>query len=277
MSAFNDDGGADAASAESARQALLLATRALGVNAAAVREERERRFAERRAAEQQLTWLLDWFIEEEDGVDKLLRHAADADNEHVLQYALSHGAAVNATPFFPGGSALHSAAAASGPACLRRLLEAGADIEKADDEGRTSLHWAAELGQRDCLRMLLEAGAEKDKPDNEGQTPMYCAIDNLRLPPATPEIGRWCHHDCLKLLLDAGADKDKANNRGWTPLHAETHNSFTTPEVLKLLLQAGVNTSARNEDGLTALQLAEANGNDKTAALLREHGAIGAL
>lgn len=125
--------------------------------------------------------------------------------------------------------------------------------------------------------MLLEAGAEKDKPDNEGETPMYSAVDNLRLPPARPEIGRWCHRDCLKLLLDAGADKDKADNRGWTPLHAAAHNPHTTPDVLKLLLQAGANTSARNEDGLTALQLAEADGNDKTAALLREHGEIGAL
>ena len=273
MSAFNSDGGADAASAESARQALLLATRALGVNAAAVREERGRRCA----AEQQLYWVLGLFLEEEDGADKLLSHAANADNDHVLRYALSHGADVNAAPLPPGNSALHFAAATSGSTCLRRLLEAGADTEKADDGGKTSLHWAAECGQSDSLRMLLEAGAEKDKADNEGQTPMYCAVDYLGLPPAMPEIGRWCHHDCLKLLLEAGADQDKANNRGWTPLHAAAHNSFTTPDVLKLLLQAGANTSARNEDGLTALQLAEANGNDKTAALLREHGAIGAL
>ena len=49
MSAFDNDGGADAASAESARQALLLATRALGVNAAAVREERKRRCAEQQS------------------------------------------------------------------------------------------------------------------------------------------------------------------------------------------------------------------------------------
>ena len=273
MSAFDNDGGADAASAESARQALLLATQALGVNAAAVREERERRCA----AEQQLNWLLGLFIEAEDGADTLLSRAAEADNEHVLGYALSHGANVNATPFWGGLSALHQASQASGPTCLRRLLEAGADIEKADDGGMTGLHWAAGCGQSDCLRMLLEAGAEKDKPDNEGQTPMYCAVDYLRLPPARREIGRCGHHDCLKLLLEAGADQDKADNCGWTPLHAAARNPPTTPDVLKLLLQAGANTSARNEDGLTALQLAEADGNDKTAALLREHGAIGAL
>ena len=125
--------------------------------------------------------------------------------------------------------------------------------------------------------MLLEAGAEKDKADYDGQTPMYCAVDNLGLPPARREIGRCGYHDCLKLLLEAGADKDRANNRGWTPLHAAAFNFYTTPYVLKLLLQAGVNTSARTADGRTALQLAEWNGNDKTVALLREHGAIGAL
>ena len=107
---------------------------------------------------------------------------------------------------------------------------------------------------------------------------MYCAVDNLRLPPARGEIGCRGYHDCLKLLLEAGADKDKANNRGWTPLHAAAvHDSLTTPDVLKLLHQAGANASARTAHGLTALQLAEAHGNDKTAALLREHGAIGAL
>ena len=102
MSAFNNDGGADAASAESARHALLLATRALGVNAAAVREERKRRCA----AERQLNWLLVLFLEEEDGADKLLSHAANDDNDQWLRYALSHGAGVNAAPFFGGGSLL---------------------------------------------------------------------------------------------------------------------------------------------------------------------------
>lgn len=126
--------------------------------------------------------------------------------------------------------------------------------------------------------MLLEAGAEKDKADDQGQTPMYCAVRNLQLPLARGEIGCRGYHDCLKLLLEAGADKDKANNRGWTPLHAAAvHNSHTTPDALKLLLQAGANASARTAHGLTALQLAEAHGNDKTAALLREHGAIGTL
>ena len=126
--------------------------------------------------------------------------------------------------------------------------------------------------------MLLEAGAEKDKADDQGQTPMYWAVRNLRLPLARGEIGYYGYHDCLKLLLEAGADKDKANNRGWTPLHAAAvHDSLTTPDVLKLLHQAGANASARTAHGLTALQLAEAHGNDKTAALLREHGAIGAL
>eukprot|EP00793_Prasinoderma_coloniale_P000981 PRCOL_00007071-RA len=205
MSAFDNCGGADAASAESARQALLLATRALGVNAAAVREERKRRCA----AEQQLTWLLELFLAEEDGANKLLSHAAEVDNEHVLRCALSAGANVNAAPFWGGFSALHLTSQASGPACLRRLLEAGADIEKADNGGMTGLHWAAECGQSDCLRMLLEAGADKDKVDNDGRTPMYCAVTYLG-----QEIGRCGHHDCLKLLLEAGADQDKADNRG---------------------------------------------------------------
>lgn len=41
--------------------------------------------------------------------------------------------------------------------------------------GKTALHWAAEWGRRELLEALLEAGADIDKRDGDGRTPIMCA------------------------------------------------------------------------------------------------------
>ena len=47
--------------------------------------------------------------------------------------------------------------------CLRLLLEAGCDKDKAREGGATPAFIAAEKGHANCLRLLLEAGCDKEK------------------------------------------------------------------------------------------------------------------
>jgi hypothetical protein len=56
---------------------------------------------------------------------------------------------------------------------------AKADIDKADvTNQRTALHWAALCRNLDCARILVQAGANLDLQDKEGRTPLHNAVQN---------------------------------------------------------------------------------------------------
>ena len=57
------------------------------------------------------------------------------------------------------------------------LIEVGADINKADDDGVTQLYIAAELGQEAIVRALIEAGADVNKATDNGWTPLAIAAE----------------------------------------------------------------------------------------------------
>nr|XP_053654673.1 putative ankyrin repeat protein RF_0381 [Cherax quadricarinatus] len=52
-------------------------------------------------------------------------------------------------------TALHIAAAEGYDDCVKMLLDAGADVNCQDDDGRTPLHYAAENNNADIVQMLL--------------------------------------------------------------------------------------------------------------------------
>ena len=54
-------------------------------------------------------------------------------------------------------------------------LDQGADINAANDEGRTAMHGAAKLRSTDLIRLLADSGARVDVTDNEGETPVSLA------------------------------------------------------------------------------------------------------
>jgi cytohesin len=72
------------------------------------------------------------------------------------------------------------------------LIEVGADINKADDDGVTQLYIAAELGQEAIVRALIEEGADVNKAINDGTTPLYIA-------------DREGHETIVQILKNAGA------------------------------------------------------------------------
>ena len=63
-----------------------------------------------------------------------------------------------------------------------RCLEAGADLEaRTGENGWTPLHHAALVGTAEIVTALLEAGADSNAPDNEGKLPIDYAEDNRQL------------------------------------------------------------------------------------------------
>jgi len=97
---------------------------------------------------------------------------------------------------------------------VRLLLDAGANVDKADSDGWTPLQIASQKGHLDIVRVLVEEGADKDKVDSWGRTPLSVASQNG-------------HLEIVRLLVDAGADKDKANSWGSTPLDIAKKEGYT--------------------------------------------------
>jgi ankyrin repeat protein len=68
----------------------------------------------------------------------------------------------------------------NGADVARVLIEAGADVNRQCEHGRTALHMAAAWGQAGVVRLLLENGADPTIVDDEGMTPPMVARDGYR-------------------------------------------------------------------------------------------------
>jgi ankyrin repeat protein len=55
---------------------------------------------------------------------------------------------------------------------LERLIAFGADVSGLSQRGEYPLSVAAEWGRLDAARMLLDAGADPNRKDGEGKTPL---------------------------------------------------------------------------------------------------------
>ena len=77
--------------------------------------------------------------------------------------------------------------------CMKLLIEAGADVNKVDD-GTTALMYAAQSGYNDGVKLLIQTGADVNISVSGGNTALNCAteVDD---------------HGCMKLLVEAGADR----------------------------------------------------------------------
>ncbi|AEO55723.1 hypothetical protein MYCTH_2299842 [Thermothelomyces thermophilus ATCC 42464] len=91
-------------------------------------------------------------------------------------------------------SALHLAAHAS-PECARLLLEHGARVDIRDAYGRTPLHWAAEAGHGAVVRLLVEAGANINAASDDGLKPLGAVAKLLE-----SADGTQAHAGVLKVL-----------------------------------------------------------------------------
>jgi ankyrin repeat protein len=69
----------------------------------------------------------------------------------------------------------------------RVLIDAGADVNKRCEHGRTALHIAAAWGHTDVVRLLLENGADPTIVDDEGMAPPTVARRGYRSNQVTAE------------------------------------------------------------------------------------------
>eukprot|EP01094_Clydonella_sp_ATCC50884_P025375 TRINITY_DN6644_c0_g1_i1.p1 TRINITY_DN6644_c0_g1~~TRINITY_DN6644_c0_g1_i1.p1 ORF type:complete len:120 (-),score=17.72 TRINITY_DN6644_c0_g1_i1:290-610(-) len=103
------------------------------------------------------------------------------------------------------------------------LLDRGADVNQARDDGSTPLWIACSTGHAKTVAMLLDRGADVNQSDGRGNTPLHVAIE---------------FEQVSILLVDRGADANKPNAAGQTPLDLAVSRGFD--EVAVLLQGVGV-------------------------------------
>ncbi len=141
---------------------------------------------------------------------------------------------------------------------VKAALNSGADVNEADDCGRTGLFDASARPEVRLSEILLERGPNPGIRDQDGWTPLLNAAWYDR----TAEVA---------LLLERGATVNGADNDGQTALMVAATKG--NANVVKALLAAHADLDTKDRSGRTALSLAEANGHKAVVELLRGAGA----
>jgi uncharacterized protein len=179
----------------------------------------------------------------------------------VIGDALEEGYSYVGQTVLPKGgwTALMYAARQGALEAARALVDCGADLNVADQDGTPALTFAIINGHYDVAALLVDKRADVNQSDRTGATPLYSAIDMHTLVTSfgRPELPRTVTEGSVtaaKMLLAHGADPNRA----------------LKTKVLKRTYQAG---DARLADGATPLMRAAKAGDLVMMQLLIDAGA----
>jgi uncharacterized protein len=147
-----------------------------------------------------------------DMVKELIRRGAELDARSQVNKWAREVTAEPRVQWRPAGglTALLYAARQGCLACVKHLVEAGADVNLGDPKGVTPLIMAATNFNFDVAAYLLSNGANPDKWDFWGRTALYAAVDLNTLPhggwPDRPSPDETTPIQLAERLLAAGAN-----------------------------------------------------------------------
>ncbi|MBR5876749.1 MAG: ankyrin repeat domain-containing protein [Akkermansia sp.] len=202
-------------------------------------------------------------------IQELFIHAVERGQEERVRQYLLQGARINHRSPDTGETALHLIMGmepwhAGHDGVVNTLLEAGADANVTDNDGRTPLLNAAWNGRTQAIRLLLSYGAKETLnvcDATEHITPLHAAVIACR------DFGAPASTEAISLLLAAGADVNIPDCDGWTPLHSCACYNLLAPA--QMLLAAGENPHIQDKQGLRPDELARQYHHDTLADYLQ--------
>jgi ankyrin repeat protein len=141
------------------------------------------------------------------------------------------------------------------PECLRMLIDAGAEIDVRDNDGRRALQVAAAVGHEDLAAILRAAGASTAGVVEE----------ELRRAADEGDLAR------VRDLIAAGADINAPGPHGHTALMAAANKGHA--EVVRALLESGADPRAEADFHYGALYSAVWRGHTEIVRILITAGA----
>jgi uncharacterized glyoxalase superfamily protein PhnB len=186
---------------------------------------------------------------------------------------------------------LHIAAGEGHLDCVDVILRRGFDITTRDKfDNATALHWAAQFGAVEVVKRLIDAGADVDGEGDAheiGVIGWATCFKHVRQEAAGHLLARGARPtifsavalnraDLVRKLVDDDPTllrmrKMSRFEHHRTPLHLAVLKN--RPQMVKLLLELGADASAKDSRGYTPLGLATAQTNRTIAATLIAAGA----
>ncbi len=194
---------------------------------------------------------------------------------------------------------LHDAVNPCQEARVRQILAQHAPLNTWNSDGLTPLNAAIDAGQLPCVRLLLEAGADRQVRDRQGRTALEAAdqfadrqvrgilrlyLHTVRPPSgeAVPEAARpinWSLEEAvrrrqpevLKMFLSLGADPNQLGQKGTTPL-SDAALSGDLPTV-RVLLERGARPHLASQSGIYPLHDAALGDHADVVRALAQAGA----
>ncbi len=155
------------------------------------------------------------------------------------------------------GSPLLVAANAGNKEIAELLIEKGADVNSADDDGSTSLDWAESEENKEVAALLRKHG---------GKTGAELWAEESYFGAAS--LGDI---EAVKKHLATGTDVNLMDEEyGAIPLHRAAGGGHK--EVVALLITKGADVNIKDVDSETPLDWAESEEHKETADILRKHG-----
>ena len=185
-------------------------------------------------------------------IDKFtgLHKAAHENDLATLEVLIANGVPLNDRDDY-GRTAAHVAAFASHDLVVRRLAEAGADMNALENGLYDVVTIAAVANDPELVSLAIEVGNDPGLT-----TSIYDGTALI----AAAHLG---HHEVVRRLIKAGAPLDHVNNLGWTALIEAVilgDGGSDHVQTVKALVMAGADTSISDRNGVTPLQHAEARG-----------------
>ncbi|XP_031640193.1 melanization protease 1-like [Contarinia nasturtii] len=181
-------------------------------------------------------------------------------NENIIQDLIDDGADVNIANE-DGNIPLHIAASNDLPTVVELLLRNGASVNAVNKLGYTPLYVAAVNGYEKIVELLIHNGASVNFVDKEGYSPLFSVISGG-------------DDKMVELLAYNGASVNVVNGQLMdtpTPLHLAAVKGYE--KIVEILIHNGANVNSLNKDGNTPLHMAAHNGKDKVVEILLRNGA----